>query len=85
MIYAGAVPFTKEALLKVPPVERRQMIGEVLYPMVQQINPELAGKITGMILEVDLELLLEVVYNKERRDQMVAEALQVLRDFLSKK
>lgn len=38
--------------------QQKQMLGEVLYPKIQKINPDLAGKITGMLLEMDnLELV----------------------------
>lgn len=36
-----------------PPQQQKQMLGEAIYPKIQQIQPELAGKITGMLLEMD--------------------------------
>jgi polyadenylate-binding protein len=29
------------------------MLGEALFPKIQNMQPELAGKITGMLLEMD--------------------------------
>merc|ERR1712025_1278349 len=42
--------------------DQKQMIGEKLFPEVQNLQPHLAGKITGMLLEIenaDLLTLLE--------------------------
>ena len=33
--------------------QQKQMLGEAIYPKISQIQPELAGKITGMLLEMD--------------------------------
>lgn len=40
-------------LSSMPPSQQKQMLGEAIYPKIQQIQPELAGKITGMLLEMD--------------------------------
>ncbi|KAI8567400.1 hypothetical protein RHMOL_Rhmol02G0119000 [Rhododendron molle] len=42
-----------------PPEQQKQIFGERLYPLVHKQKPDLAAKITGMILEMDnAELLL---------------------------
>ena len=33
--------------------QQKQMLGEAIYPKIQSMQPELAGKITGMLLEMD--------------------------------
>jgi polyadenylate-binding protein len=35
------------------PQQQKQMLGEVIFPKISAIQPELAGKITGMLLEMD--------------------------------
>merc|ERR1719308_298929 len=32
-----------------PPQEQKQMLGERLFPLIQRMFPDLAGKITGML------------------------------------
>jgi Poly-adenylate binding protein, unique domain len=34
-------------LAAAPPEQQKQMLGERLFPLVQRLQPELAGKITG--------------------------------------
>jgi polyadenylate-binding protein len=41
------------ALSSVPVPQQKQMLGEALYPKIHDTQPELAGKITGMLLEMD--------------------------------
>ena len=45
-------------LASMPPNQQKQMLGEAIYPKIQNIQPELAGKITGMLLEMDNSELL---------------------------
>lgn len=44
---------TLEAITSAPPNGQKQLLGEALYPRIQVLQPELAGKITGMLLEMD--------------------------------
>ena len=42
-----------EALTSAPPSQQKQLLGEALYPKIMDMQPKLAGKITGMLLEMD--------------------------------
>jgi len=46
------------ALSTAPPMQQKQMLGELLFPKIHEQQPELAGKITGMLLEMDNSELL---------------------------
>jgi polyadenylate-binding protein len=58
--------------------EQKQMIGERLFPLVQEHQPHLAGKITGMLLEIDNSELLHMLESRELLSAKVDEAVQVL-------
>ena len=45
---------TTAMLAAADPEQQKQMLGERLFPLVSRQQPELAGKITGMLLEVGL-------------------------------
>lgn len=71
-------PLTATMLSSSPASEQKQMIGERLFPKVQEIQPNLAGKITGMLLEIDNGELLNMLDNQELLLCKVAEAVEVL-------
>lgn len=74
----GQEPLTIKALAAAPEDERKQMIGERLFPLIQQRQPELAGKITGMLLEMDNTELLHLLENSQALTDKCNEAIQVL-------
>jgi len=68
------------------PEDRKQMIGESLFPLIQahlrgKQQDELSGKITGMILEsLDLNDLVGLLESSEALTKKVNEAVKVLED-----
>lgn len=55
------------------------MLGENLYLMVEQLEPEFAAKITGMILEMDQTKVLHLLESSNALESKVTEAMEVLR------
>ncbi|KAM0790601.1 Protein phosphatase PP2A regulatory subunit B [Microbotryomycetes sp. NB124-2] len=72
---------TAAMLANAAPAEQKQMLGEALYPKIHASQPELAGKITGMLLEMDSSELLYLIENDEALNAKIAEALQVLEEY----
>lgn len=53
----GKASLTASMLASASPQTQKQMLGEWLFSLIQAMHPALAGKITGMLLEIDnLEL-----------------------------
>eukprot|EP00980_Cylindrotheca_fusiformis_P031500 scaffold26468_cov162-Cylindrotheca_fusiformis.AAC.2 len=76
MMSEGAL--TASALASATPEMQKNMIGERLYPLIHQSQPDLAGKITGMLLEMDNSELLHLLESPEALNSKISEALQVL-------
>lgn len=74
----GQEPLTASMLSEAPPQEQKQMLGERLFPLIHGMYPELAGKITGMLLEIDNSELLHMLESKESLKAKVEEAVAVL-------
>lgn len=55
----AATGLTAAVLANAAPQEQKQMLGEALYPKIHASQPDLAGKITGMLLEM-VSLLLRL-------------------------
>jgi len=72
---------TAQAMANASPAEQKQMLGEAIYPKIFATNPELAGKITGMLLEMDNSELLNLIEDNEALDVKVQEAMVVLEEF----
>lgn len=75
----GVEPINPSALASASPQDQKQMLGERLFPLIQQTHPELAGKITGMLLEIDNTELLHMLESREALSAKVEEAVSVLR------
>ena len=58
--------------------EARQAMGERLYAKVMSINNEHAAKITGMLLEMDRNDILNMLETEAELEEKVNEALEVL-------
>lgn len=56
------------------------MLGESLYPLVDQLEPDNAAKVTGMLLEMDQTEVLHLLESPEALKAKVAEAMEVLRN-----
>ncbi|XP_032006517.1 polyadenylate-binding protein 3 [Hylobates moloch] len=74
----GQETLTATMLASAPPKEQKQMLGERLFPLIQAMNPTLAGKITGMLLETDNSELLHMLESPESLCSKVDEAVVVL-------
>jgi polyadenylate-binding protein len=57
MLQDGQSPLVR-SLTAAAPETQKQLIGEAIYPKISAQQPELAGKITGMLLEMETEELL---------------------------
>jgi len=74
----GQEPLTASMLAAAPPQEQKQMLGERLFPLIARMYPDLAGKITGMLLEIDNADLLHMLEDHNSLKSKVEEAVAVL-------
>ncbi|XP_045913303.1 embryonic polyadenylate-binding protein A-like isoform X1 [Micropterus dolomieu] len=71
-------PLTASMLAAAPLMDQKQLLGERLYPLIHALHPNLAGKITGMLLEIDNTELLHMLDSPESLQSKVDEAIAVL-------
>lgn len=69
-----------KAAASLPDAKRKHVFGERLFPMVAQVQPELAPKITGMLLEMEDTEIVELLESQPALDKKIQEALSVLED-----
>jgi len=74
----GQEPLTATMLAAAPLQEQKQMLGERLYPLIHSMHPDLAGKITGMLLEIDNSDLVHMLEDQTSLKGKVEEAVAVL-------
>lgn len=78
VLVKGQEPLTATMLSSAPPADQKQMLGERLFPLIEQMYASLAGKITGMLLEIDNSELLHMLEHTEALKAKVDEAVAVL-------
>ncbi|KAK3945633.1 Polyadenylate-binding protein, cytoplasmic and nuclear [Diplogelasinospora grovesii] len=64
------------------PQQQKQILGENLFPKIQAIQPDLAGKITGMLLEMDNAELVNLFEDDGALHAKVNEAMAVYDEYL---
>ncbi|XP_063080158.1 polyadenylate-binding protein 1A-like [Engraulis encrasicolus] len=81
----GAEPLTISVLAAFSLEEQEQIMGERLYPLVQNklplvqnVHPNLTAKVTGMLLEMDKGEVLQLLESEESLRSKVDEAVAVL-------
>lgn len=80
LIQQGQEPLTASALASASNAEQKQMLGERLFPLIQNTHSDQAGKITGMLLEMDNSELLHLLEDTNALSAKVNEAVKVLSD-----
>lgn len=78
VVIKGQEPLTASMLAAAQPSDQKQMLGERLFPLIETMYPQLAGKITGMLLEIDNSELLHMLEHNESLKSKVEEAVAVL-------
>jgi len=56
----------------------KEQLGERLYPMVERIDANNAAKITGMLLEMEIDQIHNIIRDPTQLDKWIQEAKKVL-------
>ncbi|CAF1141709.1 unnamed protein product [Adineta steineri] len=83
IVVAGQEPLTAAALANVTPREQKQMLGERLFPLIQRMQPDLAGTITGML--VDFHNNTELLHMLESRESLKAKVEEAFSVFQARR
>lgn len=67
-----------QSLAQMSEEEQKNFLGERLFRQIQRVQPEKAGKVTGMLLELDHGELLHMLQTPDALNQKVAEACDAL-------
>ncbi|KAH8790285.1 putative Polyadenylate-binding protein, cytoplasmic and nuclear [Hyaloscypha finlandica] len=78
----GGATLLQTQLAAVPSQQQKQLLGEALFPKIQAMQPELAGKITGMLLEMDNQELVNLIEDNSALQAKVDEALTVYDEYV---
>lgn len=66
-------------LLRLHEVSEKQELGEKLFVLISKQYPSLAGKITGMLLDLEIDELCNLLDSSRELNSRVLEARQILR------
>ncbi|XP_059128837.1 polyadenylate-binding protein 1-like [Peromyscus eremicus] len=77
-VQGNKASLTASMLVSASPQAQKQMLGEWLFSLIQAMHPALAGKITGMLLEIDNLELRHMLDSPECLHAKVDEAVAVL-------
>ena len=77
-MFDPAKPLTAAVLAAAPPGMQKQMLGEKLFPKISDKQKNLAGKITGMMLEMDNSEILMLLESDSQMNAKIEEAVRVL-------
>jgi polyadenylate-binding protein len=80
----GHEPLTAKMLAGADISTQKNMLGERLYPLIERMHPQEAGKITGMLLEIDNSEILHMLEHPESLRAKADEAVAVLHSQASK-
>ena len=70
--------FNTELIANMTEEEQILYVGNELYAQIAMTEPELAGKITGMLFQLDMTELVEMAQNSEALGGRIAEAKGIL-------
>jgi len=76
--YPAQIPFASSSQPEMFLPTDKQSLGEILYPMIKRIDPENAPKITGMLLEMEVEVLHNILKNPSQIEGWVLKGKEVL-------
>lgn len=74
----GHEPLTAKMLAGADPQQQKNMLGERLYPLIERMYPQEAGKVTGMLLEIDNDEILHMLVHQDSLRAKADEAVTVL-------
>jgi len=80
IVVGGQEPLTSYMLAQAAPQEQKQLLGERIYALIDKLHPghKDAGKITGMMLEIDNSELIMMLQDQELFKAKMEEASSVL-------